>query len=249
MADRVAPESWFNLGTSFRHIFKPSIPVKGEVMPVAIECAVCGKVFYEAPSRADRRKYCSYECTFKGKDTKVEKHCEECGVVFRAMLCRGDKARFCSPDCFYLNTKKTEIERNFWPKVKKTDGCWEWNGTPKGNGYCRCRYGGKEELAHRVSYMVHHGDIPEGLFVCHTCDNRKCVNPDHLFVGTAKDNLDDMRRKGRGRGGTRYPKKIARQIRELRDQGLSCRFVGQELGVSEKYVSEVYRGKIKRDVY
>jgi hypothetical protein len=91
----------------------------------------------------------------------------------------------------------------FWPKVKGrgTDGCWFWTGKQVGRGYGQIRYQRdgiwSHATAHRVSWELHNGPIPAGLMVCHKCDMPPCVNPNHLFLGTAKDNIDDRTAKGR----------------------------------------------------
>ena len=93
--------------------------------------------------------------------------------------------------------KRTLAER-FWSKVRKADGCWEWTGAATERGYGvlgRGERGLGNEKAHRVSWMLHHGQIPDGLWVLHRCDNPKCVRPDHLFLGTSDDNIADMHAK------------------------------------------------------
>lgn len=77
-------------------------------------------------------------------------------------------------------------------------GCWLWAASLRPvSGYGQLRIGASVKFAHRVSYALHRGPIPAGLFVCHHCDTPSCVNPDHLFLGTAKDNAQDSLRKGR----------------------------------------------------
>lgn len=84
-----------------------------------------------------------------------------------------------------------------------TTGCWHWLGLTNGKGYGRMTYQGRQQVAHRLAWMAWNGEIPEGLYVLHRCDNRACVNPEHLWLGTYSDNLQDCWNKGRhpGRGG------------------------------------------------
>jgi len=85
----------------------------------------------------------------------------------------------------------------FWSKVSKTSECWEWTAQIMSNGYGRFYYQGRQQAAHRVSYLLATGTYPGEFQVCHTCDNRKCVRPEHLWLGTRSDNMKDCFNKGR----------------------------------------------------
>ena len=98
---------------------------------------------------------------------------------------------------------ETTIAR-FYSRIRKTpSGCWEWTGSLMPNGYGQFR-GFGQQYAHRVSYVIHHGPLMTNACVMHKCDNRPCVNPSHLSMGTLDDNNQDMFRKGRGKKGKRY---------------------------------------------
>jgi hypothetical protein len=148
-----------------------------------------------------------------------------------------------------LNASRPAEER-FWRFVRVTDGCWEWEGGLSTRGYGRLTVGGRKVLAHRFSYELHRGPIPRGLFVCHHCDNPRCVNPGHLFPGTVTDNSRDMVGKGRqarAEGADNPNAKLsAAEVREgirLREAGVPRREVAGRFGISERMVSWITTGR------
>ena len=103
---------------------------------------------------------------------------------------------------FSLRKHKT-LGQKFWPKIQKENSCWIWIAAMASNNYGHLVHEGKDLYAHRGSWELHNGKIPNGLCALHKCDNPSCVNPKHLFLGTYKDNTQDMISKGR-RGGSRH---------------------------------------------
>jgi hypothetical protein len=142
-------------------------------------------------------------------------------------------------------------QERFWRLVVRGDGCWEWGAALLTSGYGRFTYspvrGAKvTDGAHRVAWLLANGPIPDGMFVCHHCDNKRCCRPDHLFLGTPLDNVRDMWAKGRARvyGSPRrrvVPETVA-AIRELSAAGLSNREIARRHGVGAGTVSRIVNG-------
>lgn len=136
-----------------------------------------------------------------------------------------------------------------WNRTDRSSGCWIWTGCVDGSGYGLISLNGKMVKTHRLSWVLSNGQIPEGLFVCHHCDNRKCINPDHLFIGTNKDNMQDKVRKGRKNGGgpamgehngsAKMNAKKVIKIRELHKNGMSEKKISKQIGVGKSQVHRI----------
>jgi hypothetical protein len=128
----------------------------------------------------------------------------------------------------------------FWNKVNKTDGCWEWTASLNQRGYGQFKFEGKMVKAHRYSITLD-GRDPTGKLVCHHCDNPKCVRPDHLFVGTDKDNMVDMVKKGRNSKILR--KLTIKDAEDIRLSNLSQTDLAKMYDVSESTISRIVNHK------
>lgn len=134
-----------------------------------------------------------------------------------------------------------------WSKINiKSDGeCWEWNKGLNNYGYGYIRINKKIYLVHRLIYELINSPIPKGMLVCHHCDNRKCCNPNHLFLGTCDDNVQDMIRKGRQCKGENKPmskliKKDVEEIRSLYFTGnYSQRELAKQFNVSQRNIFNI----------
>lgn len=144
------------------------------------------------------------------------------------------------------------IEERFWEKVDKSagpDGCWLWTASCHPSGYGQFSYAEAMTPAHRVAWVLTNGPIPKDSWVLHHCDVRKCVNPAHLFLGTAADNSRDAVSKGRRPTGeahrrSKLTKEEVLAIREEAAHGTMTQLeLGQVYGVSPNHVSDIVRRK------
>lgn len=152
--------------------------------------------------------------------------------------------------------------KRFWKYVDKTPGhgptgdCWLWTGYKLQNGYSMIGRGPKssgQEYVHRVSFMIHVGRMPaKGLYVCHKCDVRSCVNPAHLFEGTPQENNQDMAAKGRciyHKGEAHYRAKLAESdVRQIRTSDLSAKVAADRFAVSLTTIYAIRRLELWRHV-
>lgn len=158
----------------------------------------------------------------------------------------------------FPNKKFKCVANAFWNRVIKSDGCWGWTGQkhPHGYGEIERRYEGKRYviLAHRISWILHKGKIPHGLRVLHACDNPPCTNPDHLFLGTQLENIQDAVMKGRNARGERLPGAkltniTVRKIRELHDSGgITHQALADQFGVTRSLITCVVNRQIWKHV-
>jgi hypothetical protein len=149
------------------------------------------------------------------------------------------------------------LKERFDQKVTRVAGsdCWIWTAHSSRGGYGRLIVDGKVRQAHRIAWELTYGPVEYGLCVCHRCDVRLCVNPDHLFLGTFADNVHDMIAKGRRNTGTRprgvghlNAKLTEEKVRAIRTSDLSHGELARSLGVSRKCVENVLLGRTWRHV-
>lgn len=157
--------------------------------------------------------------------------------------------------------KASKTAKFRWDRVDRCgpDECWPWTGSINTWGYGAVQVDGVIMNASRAAYIATHGEVPDGLVVCHKCDNPACCNPAHLFAATQAENLADCRRKGRARGqfkaGRKHPKPTAKltpekvqEARRLYAAGVSQSEIGRLWGIHSSTISRAIRGERWGDV-
>lgn len=165
---------------------------------------------------------------------RIARTCKTCQTQFEVQphKIRTGGGLFCSRRCYGISIT-IPLEEQFLQRLGRTteDGCIIWAGLTAGNGYGVIGHRSRNVYAHRIAYERAHGPIPDGLWVLHRCDNPLCINPDHLFLGTQRDNIDDMVSKNRQcRGESITSSKLtADLVREIRTKHASGRFSQRQL--------------------
>jgi len=145
--------------------------------------------------------------------------------------------------------ERKSAEERFWKYVYKDteSDCWQWTGAINTNGYCQFGINGKLILAHRYSYELNKGPIPDGMCILHFCDNRKCCNPDHLSLGSRAENNKDRDNKNRQAKGTMVntAKLTEEQIKEIRNKlklGMKQKEIAKEYDINKSHIFRIKNG-------
>jgi DNA-binding XRE family transcriptional regulator len=145
------------------------------------------------------------------------------------------------------------IEPRFWGKVIKKDGCWQWSGSKSSDGYGSFSIAHKMYGAHRISWEIHYGQIPQGKHVLHKCDTPECVNPEHLFLGTHKENMRDMFSKGRRKHARGIRNGLAKlndiKVKEIRRLHKTGKYTQNKIAAKFKVSRQVIGAILKKKTW
>lgn len=182
-------------------------------------------------------------CTTPSNRKGLQCICDHCEAIFCRTFAsiRQGHYKFCSCQCS-ADARIRPLEERFWENVQKTNSCWLWTGTVNNCGYGITSHRYKRWLAHRLSYQLEYGEIPDGAHICHHCDNRLCVRPDHLFAGTNADNVADMVAKERN--DSKLSPGDVRDIRQRHNnQEATRRELASEYKVSISTIHAIFSGQ------
>lgn len=175
-------------------------------------------------------------------------------ITFKSdKYCRKHRARMSRNGCLELKTVRERLEENYL--VNEKNGCWEWMGMINKAGYGRITIKQKKYLVHRAAYQEFIGLTPNNLLVCHKCDNPKCINPDHLFLGTHKDNGEDKTKKGRAPSfkGSKNPsaklkEKDVKNIRKMHSKGIPSKILAIKFNINVVQINNIIRYASWKDI-
>lgn len=195
-------------------------------------CQFCGKKFLVWPAwiRKGGGKFCSRSCHHGSrKGQRFEIVCNECGKKFTS----GTTAyKICSVCLFWTHVKKMGL-----------DECWPWTGPKYQQGYGSAYLHGKMTRANRGMWTIYNGTIPDGKFVLHKCDNRICVNPSHLYLGTHLDNMRDIVMRNKHRKTAKLKRSDIPNIRAMIKDGESYNEIAKKFNVCGGTIYNVDRGR------
>lgn len=139
--------------------------------------------------------------------------------------------------------EKIERLKKFFDKhVIRQDGCWGWKGSIAGGGYPMLMFGHKQMNANRISFLLHNGELKDDIWVLHKCDNKICTNPDHLFLGTPRDNTLDKIQKGRDNPRRKLTVENVKKIKNLLALGVTMTKIARDYSVNHSTISAIKRG-------
>jgi len=145
-------------------------------------------------------------------------------------------------------------EKDFWDKIDKSGGdesCWPWLMWTDRDGYGDMRYKGRHEKSHRLSYFFTHNKMP--LLACHTCDNRNCCNPKHIYNGTPQSNMSDKVNRSRQTKGihvntNKHSEEFILNIRDMDKRGMTALEISNETGLQNGYVHRILRRQVWKSI-
>lgn len=229
-------------------------------MKVTKNCIICNKCFksYDV-GRRKLNRFCSKICSNEGKKgnriERIIRLCLTCGNKFEVIP--SSHKKYCSKQCQYKSlerlNKLTDEEKFDYIKNKyekfviKKEGCWDWLGA-KQKMYGCFSYFYKTMRAHRASWIIHRGPIPINMHVLHECDNPTCTNPDHLFLGTHRDNMVDMRKKEYHKQYSKLTLDEVREIKKLLNNKIKQIDIAKQFNVNFVTIHDIKHGKSWKNI-